>query len=86
MQTLALFGAKTLDFLKFMVCPYEEGEEEGWLSVDILRTRGEESKFFCDFVQCSLWTARNIYAKIVHVTFKKTSRTFKVKIYNVQIF
>jgi len=40
---------KNSDFSKFMVCSHGQGEEEGWASMDILRTRVEGVIFsrFC---------------------------------------
>jgi len=48
MWTSALFGTKTPDFSKFMVCPHGQ-EREGWSNADILRTRGKGINFsqFC---------------------------------------
>jgi len=47
MRTSAIFGEKTLDFSKFLVCPHGQGN---WASVDILRTRGSIDR---DFVRTS---------------------------------
>jgi len=41
-MTYTVFGAKTLDFLKFMMCR----RREIWDSADILWTRGEGHQFF----------------------------------------
>jgi len=51
----ALFGAKTSDFLKFMVCPTNKGER-GWASADILWTGREWvnfSRFCADVLLCT---------------------------------
>jgi len=48
-RTSALFGAKSFEFFKIMVCPHGQ---DGGRGVKPLRTRGRGS-IFCDFV----WTS-----------------------------
>jgi len=46
MWTSALFGPKTSNFSKFMVCPHGQGGG-GWASADIFRTTGVNFSRFC---------------------------------------
>jgi len=56
MQTSALFGAKTSDFSKFMVCPHGQGG--GDEPVRTFFGQGERgSQFFADSCGRPLWTA-----------------------------
>jgi len=57
MRTSALFGAKTKDFSKLMVCPYGQGE------VEPVRTFcGQEGggQFFAILCGRLLWTVSNV--------------------------
>jgi len=60
MRTSAFFGAKSSDFLKFMVCPHGQGRRA---SADILWTRGEGS-IFRDFVRTSFMAAPLLLCKV----------------------
>jgi len=53
MQTFALFGAKTSDFSKFLVCSHGHG------AVQPVRTRREGDQFIAILCGCLLWAAPN---------------------------
>jgi len=53
MRMTALFGAKTSDFLKFVVCVRMDKGEGEPMNADIFRTREEGVNFVCDFIQMS---------------------------------
>jgi len=54
MQTSALFGAKTPDFSKIILCPHRQ-REGGWARADILRTRGKEVNFSRLYADVLYW-------------------------------
>jgi len=63
MQTSALFGAKTSDFSKFVVCPHSSWTRRE--EAEPVRTSGGGAQFFA--ILCGLGTC--LFVKVPRVTF-----------------
>jgi len=62
MWTSAIFGAKTPDFSKFMVCPHEQGGEGGLSQCGHFTDKGRGGQFFAILWTRPLWTVPHEYS------------------------